>query len=257
MIAARLVFLFSTMAFAQAPSFEVATVRLSPPPSGNLININLGRFADNKLTFSNASLGDCIKFAYAIVSDAQLVAPDWVKSQDPHYDIVAQVPPGATREQVQSMLQTLLAERFKLALHHEQREVPHLELVIAKNGPKIKPSAPNARQGGTTFGGRINAPQISMATLTMLLSRFERQAILDATGLKGNYEVQLEWTPESIRNLPPRPDGQPVMFNGEPADARPSLATAIQEQLGLRLESRKSPIDVLVVDRAEKTPSEN
>jgi uncharacterized protein (TIGR03435 family) len=257
MTVARFIFLCSAMAFAQPPSFEVATVRLSPPTTGNLINVNLGRLAENRLTFGNASLGDCIKYAYGMVSDGQLVAPDWVKSQDPHYDIEAQVPPGATREQAQAMLQTLLAERFKLALHHEQREVPHLELVIAKNGPKIKPSPPNAPQSGTTFGGRINTPQISMATLAMLLSRFERQAILDATGLKGNYEVKLEWTPESVRNLPPRPDGQPVMFNGEPADARPSLATAVQEQLGLKLESRKNPIDVLVVDRAEKTPSEN
>jgi uncharacterized protein (TIGR03435 family) len=251
------ILLSAVVVHAQQAAFEVATVRVSPPPTGDLININLGRFADGKVTLTNASLGDCIKFAYGIVSDGQLIAPDWIKSKDPHYDVVAQAPAGATREQALLMLQALLAERFKLALHHEQREVQHLELVIGKNGPKIKPSAADAKPSATNNGGRINNPLMSMPTLALLLSRFERQTILDATGLKGNYEVKLEWTLDAVRNTPPRPDGAPIMFNGESAGARPSLASALQEQLGLRLESRKSPIDVLVVDRAEKTPSEN
>src|SRR5712691_704453 len=94
------------------PQFDVATAKVSPPPEGDRLAINLGRILNGKVTLTNASLGDCIKFAYGIVADAQLVAPDWVKSKDPHYDIVAQVPPETPREQLLLMLQTLLAERF-------------------------------------------------------------------------------------------------------------------------------------------------
>jgi uncharacterized protein (TIGR03435 family) len=99
---------------------------------------------------------------------------------------------------------------------------------------------------------------MNMQTLATLLSRFERQTVLDKTGLAGFFQVRLEWTPERLRDLPLRPDGGLPQLNGQTIDpAGPSVYTAIQEQLGLRLESRKGPVDVLVVDSADKTPAEN
>src|SRR5215831_17281272 len=104
------------------PEFEVATVKASPPPPGDRININLGTVRNGRVTFTNASLSDCLKFAYGIVSDEQISGPDWTKSKTVRFDIVAQAPPSTTQEQLQLMLQALLADRLKLALHHEQKE---------------------------------------------------------------------------------------------------------------------------------------
>src|ERR1700677_448422 len=115
--------LAGVLAVAQIPEFEVATVKSSPPPTGDLININLGNIRDGKLTFVNASLSDCLKFAWGIVSDEQISGPDWIKSKAVRFDIVAQIVPGTPRDQVELMLRALLADRVKLALHHEQKEL--------------------------------------------------------------------------------------------------------------------------------------
>src|SRR4051794_35096237 len=126
-IAALLLFALTLQA---GPAFEVATVKTSPPPEGNLININLGRVQNGRVTFSNASLSDCIKFAWGIVSDEQLAGPDWIKSNTVRFDIVAQTAPDTPYEQIQLMVQALLADRLKLALHHEQKEMSYLALVV-------------------------------------------------------------------------------------------------------------------------------
>src|SRR6266849_5325804 len=147
---------------------------------------------------------------------------------------VAQAPPDTPQERLLLMLQSLLGERFKLVLHREQRELPFLALVAGKNGRKIKPSTADAAQPtGVQVPGRLTSTRMSMATLAMLLSRFERQTVLDLTGLTGFFELRLEWTPEALRALPAGRDGQPPRLNGEPVDvAGPSLFTAIREQLG-------------------------
>ena len=217
------------------PEFEVATLKQSPPPTGDLININLGRVLNDTVTFTNASLSDCLKFAYGIVSDAQLQGPDWIKSKAVRFDIVAKAPNGTPREQIMLMVQALLAERLKLELHHEQKQLSYLALIAGKGSPRLKESTSTG--GNPSVRGRIDAVHMAMPLLATLLSRFERQTIVDMTGLMGYYEFKLEWTPESG-------DG-------------PSLFTAVQEQLGLRLEARKSPLDVLVVDSAERIPAEN
>lgn len=233
---------------SRAQTFDVATVKPSPPPEGDKIFINTGRALNGKVEFSNASLSDCIKFAYGISSDAQLDAPDWAKSKDVRYDIVGQAPPETPRETLQVMVQKLLAERLKLVLHGEQRVLPYLALVADKVPLKMQPAKdPSAQPTSFNVAGRIVNPAMRMSTLAMLLSRFERQTILDRSGLKGPYDVHLEWGP----------DGAPILINGEPADSRPSLATALREQLGLKLESRKGPVEVLVVDSVNKAPVEN
>ena len=217
------------------PEFEVATLKQSPPPTGDLININLGRVLNNTVTFTNASLSDCLKFAYGIVSDAQLQGPDWIKSKAVRFDIVANAPTGTPRDRIMLMVQALLAERLKVVLHHEQKQLSYLALTVGKDGPRMKESS--GPGGNPAQRGRIDGQQMTMPLLATLLSRFERQTVVDMTGLKGSYELKLEWTTDSG-------DG-------------PSLFTAVQEQLGLKLESRKGPLDVLVIDSAEKTPAEN
>src|SRR5215471_12569137 len=246
-------------AFAHAqerPEFDVATLKLSPPPSGNTININLGRAVNGRVDLGNATLSDCIKFAYGIASDAQLVGPEWIR-KDIRFDVVGRAAPDTSRERLLLMLQTLLADRLKLVIHHEPRELSYLAMAVGRNGPKLPPSSSDV-VSGPALPGRIVSTRMNMQILATLLSRFERQTILDKTGLTGFFQVRLEWTPDSFRDLPLRPDGGLPQVNGQTFDpAGPSLYTAIQEQLGLRLESRKGPVDVLVVDSAEKTPAEN
>ena len=156
---------------------------------------------------------------------------------------MAQAFSGTSEEQLRIMLQTLLADRLKLALHHEPKPVSYLALVPGKTGPKLKPARNSA--ANTNWGGRILANRMSMPALAMLLSRFERQIVVDKTGLGGLYEFKLEWAPQSGTAL------------GTDTAAGASIFTAVQEQLGLKLESRKGPLDVLVIDHAEKVPEAN
>ncbi len=230
-----------------APRFEVATLELSPPPPGDSINIDLGSFRNGRLTLTNASLSDAIKFAYELVSDAQLSGPDWIKTT--RFDIVAQAPADTSREQLHAMSRVLLAERLHLVLRREQKVLPHLVLVVGRNGAKVpvarQDAPPNA---GPQVPGRIAHNRMPMGLLASLLSRFEQQIIIDRTSLVGLFEVRLNWMPDKF--LPPADVG------GPPPD-RPSLFAAVQEQLGLRLESRRSPLDVFVVEQAAKIPEDN
>lgn len=260
----RIITVFLTSGFWSAavlaqvsPAFEVATVKSSPPPEGDSININLGTVRNGQLTLTNASLSDCIRFAYGLVADAQIAGPDWVKSKAVRFDIVAKAPPDTPRDQFPLMLRPLLAERLKLAFHYEPREMSFLALVVGKNGPKLQPAKSTTPvPGGLQVAGRIASPQMSMQQLVTLLSRFQRQTVRDLTGLQGLYELKLEWTPDSNRAVPPGadPNENPTAAASPSA---PSLFTAVQEQLGLRLEPRKGPVDVLVVDHAEQIPTEN
>jgi uncharacterized protein (TIGR03435 family) len=251
-LAVALVLASPAFNFAQQGDFEVATVKTSPPPQGNSININLGGFRNGVLTFTNASLSDCLKFAYNLVSDAQLSGPAWITSKEVRFDIVAQAAPDTPRDQLRPMLQALLAERLKLVAHFERSDLTYLALVQGKNGSKVRQAAPGlAQSNGISMRGHINGVAMPMPTLALLLSRFERETVINMTGLDGLYEVNLEWTPDESF---PQPGG--AIRPPEPP-VGPALPTALQEQLGLKLEGRKGPLDVLVVDHAEKVPSEN
>ena len=230
--------------------FEVATVKLSQPPAGDLININLGNILNGRLMLTNATVADCVKFAYGLAADAQLAGPDWIFTGAVRLDVVAQAPAATPREQMLAMLQELLAERIHLVSHREPREISYLALVVAKDGAKMEPADPATGPVNAPSGaGRIDSPRMPMATLARLLSRFERQTVIDRTGLAGFYRVKLEWSVE--RNRPPVEPGA-----SEPPQG-PALYSAIQRQLGLRLEARKGPVEVLVVDSASRTPVEN
>jgi uncharacterized protein (TIGR03435 family) len=189
------------------PEFEVASVKpVDFSKLGDAISMNIGTVRREEVTFGNATLNDCIRFAYDMGSDAQIVGPDWIKSKQFLYDVVAKGTPGASREQLQAMMQTLLRERFRLVTHREQKQMSYYALIPAKNGPKIRPvkDVPDGFRG-TTYGGRINSI-LQMPGLAYLLSRFERERpIIDRTGLSGTYEVKLEWTPsQQLQNVDTR-----------------------------------------------------
>jgi len=231
---------------AQRPEFDVATVKLAHP-QGDKIDMNLGTIRHERLTLTNATLSDCVKFAYGLVSDAQLSGPDWITSKSFLYDVVGQFPAGTPSERQLIMLQNLLSDRMGLKLHHEQKQASFLALVPAKKRVKPKEAATLGNEAnGPAWPGHIVAQHMSMSKLAFLLSRFQRETVIDKTGLTGFYQVQLEWTPDDPRSVAP-----------ELATDSPSLYTALQEQLGLKLERHEGPIDVLVIDRVSKTPLEN
>jgi len=154
---------------------------------------------------------------------------------------VAKTPDGSTREQNLASLQKLLTERLKIVSHHEQRELSYLALVTAKGGAKMAVAKEDAAPSGPALFGDIVNHHMTMHSLALLLSRFEKQTVLDMTGLDAAFEVSLQWNPDQVKA----------------DDDRPSLYSALPQQLGLRLESRKGPVDVLVVDSAEKVSAEN
>jgi uncharacterized protein (TIGR03435 family) len=249
-----LIAVIATSIYAQQPQFEVATLKRSTPvPLGTPLPINLGSFVNGTAMLTNATLSECLQFAYGVVADAQIAGPDWIKSREVRFDIVGKTGPDVARDQALLMMQHLLGERLKLSLHHEPREMPFLALVVAKNGPKLRPAKTDTPSAEIPpqIPGRLLHSQMPMSTLATLLSRFERQIVIDMTGLTGRFSVDLQWTPDVLGGAVPVVNGKPVSADG------PSLPTALQEQLGLRLESRKGPVDVVVVDRAEKVPLDN
>ena len=246
-------FLLAAATFAPAqpgPAFDVASLKPSRPVGlGETYSANLGATHHGELTLTNATLVDCIKFAYGLVSDDQMDGPDWTKSKDVRFDVLGKAPASTSREQLRLMLRTLLAERFHLTMHTERRKIPHYALVVAKNGPKIQrvPSEP----GNTTMSyriGHIVHPQCSMYALALLLSRQLHEMVLDETGMQGLYKVDLEWTPDA-----PQPGGTLV----DSDEHGPSLFSAVRQQLGLKLEGRKDEVEVMVIDHADRVPVAN
>jgi uncharacterized protein (TIGR03435 family) len=239
------VILASCQAQAPASSFDVASVKMGGPVQGDLIYINTGKIAHGVVTLENATLSDCLKFAYSLTTDAQLAGPDWINQKDVRFGITAKAAPETPEGELKEMLQTLLKERFKLTLHEEQRAMTHYELVVGKNGPKLKESTVGAEdaRGAARLDG-ISSNRMSMNKLATLLSRMTRMPVIDQTGLSGYYQFDLKYADE-VSKAPPE------------NQAGPSIFTAVQQQLGLKLASKKGPIEVLVIDHAEKVPVEN
>jgi uncharacterized protein (TIGR03435 family) len=221
------------------PEFEVASVKLAPAlQPGERYSINLGTARNGTVTLSNATLSDCIKFAYGIASDSQIVGPEWIKSREVRFDIVGKADPRTDRDELLLMLQSLLTDRMKLAVHEEQRPLQFYALLQGPRGARLSKSNPDENSAApVNVRGRIVNSRLLMSGLAILLSRFQREIVVDMTGLEGPFNINLEWDADNTTG--------------------PSLFTALQEQLGLKLESRKGPMDVLFVDDAEKVPTEN
>ena len=231
--------LFSMVALAagaQTPAFEVASIK----PNRSAGGISSIRLSTGRVSMENVSLKKVILNAYGIPDDREYTinGPDWLTSE--HFDIDATFPADTPLLHVRQMAQRLLAERFMLTLHRETRQLPVYSLTVAKNGPKIH--AVEDGQGQTSNGpGRLEAKKITMQKLADLLARPAGLPIVDSTGLKGVFDFTLEWSPDQAAE----------------ATAWPSIFTALQEQLGLKLESGKGPVEILVVDHIRKAPTEN
>jgi uncharacterized protein (TIGR03435 family) len=226
------------------PGFEVASVKPSPPPSGNGINSSMN-VAPGRVTCTNVSLRKLIVRAYGM-KDYQFSGPDWLNTEI--YDITATMPVDTSGEDMMLMMQTLLTERFKLVFHRENKEMSVLALVAGKTGSKLKPV--EFTKGSTSLSpGKFEATSVPLTNVAEVLSRHLNRPVLDMTGLKGVYNFTLQWTQDSKTSAPAPGD--------EAREIGPSLYTAIQEQLGLKLEPRKAPVEMLVVDHAEKVPTGN
>ena len=276
-------------------TFEVASVKPSEAPEGPIPGFGRaiggpGSNSPGQFTSTGMSLRRLLfQIAYNF-KDYQYAAPAWMDKE--RYDVVAKVPPGITRDQFRVMLQNLLIDRFKITSHHEQREVTMYDLVVVKGGPKMKPSTvdPKAALAGPGPGGSLHLerdadgfPAIpagsgpmtlgtgangqsvlvtnksSMEQLVDQLSSNLNQPVIDKTELKGDWAFLLHYAAAGSapnRNWTAASSDAPGVSPLD-IDVAPTLFTALQSQLGLKLEQRKGPVDVLVIDYAEKTPIEN
>lgn len=249
---AVLAMLTTIVAVAQPnkPAFDVASVRPSPPGEGGRdwgpqsIEATPGH-----LTIRNTRLADSIRWAYNVQS-YQVTGPAWMN--DLRFDISAKAVSPAPDSELRLMLQTMFADRFKLVLHEETREMPVLLLTVNKNGHKLQETT---TEGTPTFKtGKMNltGAGASISQLTDFLSREMRTPVLDRTSLTGKYNFFLDigsFVTDEIRRNMPR--------DGPPLEAPGIISQAMREQLGLKLNSSKAPMTVLVIDRLEKAPTEN
>jgi uncharacterized protein (TIGR03435 family) len=269
------------------PEFEVASIKPSAPPGAGQVNVGV-QIDGAQVHFSYLSLKDYIQIAYG-VKGHQVVGPDWLASE--RFEIAAKLPSGAEREQVADMLKALLEDRFQLKMHRDSKEFPVYALVVGKGGLKMKESPDNADasdgEGGkgavnvTATGGRggvsvnlgkgsyysfannrFEAKKLTMAALADSLTRYLDRPVVDMTELKGNYDFILELSPEDYRAMLIRSAiGAGVVLPPEALRALEgvsdnSLFTAAQA-LGLKLEQRKAPLPVLMIDHMEKAPTAN
>jgi uncharacterized protein (TIGR03435 family) len=233
---------------AAAPAFEVASLKVSKePPGSNSSHSTLGR-----LSMRNMTLRASIGMAYDVKEPQVLGGPKWLDSD--RYDIDAKSAGAARGPELMAMLQTLLAERFQLALHRETKTFPGYALVVVKAGLKM-PAVEPGKSNLSTHNGSMTAEKVSMATLAASLSRRMGAPVDDATGVTSVFDFKLELPPQDNRTTPPSGD-TPGAEASDPASFGTALSHVLEDQLGLKLEARKVQQEVLVIDRAEK-PVEN
>lgn len=314
-----------TCCFAQAQpadktlTFDAASIKPAAPPTPNGRGMIMmrgpsggpGSKDPGRIHYPYMSLKNLLMNAYD-VKNFQITGPDWLDKE--LFDVEATMPPETTKEQFRVMLQNLLAERFKLTIHRETKDLPMYSLVVGKNGPKMKESvetpppspadpdapppapkaafgpgglkigpdgfpilpAPNGGRGGMTTmmmpgRARLGAQQQTMQDLATRLSNMLNHPVTDATDLKAKYDFSLTYSPEGLNSgigpgrdlmamakaqLPPGggDHGPSDAPDAEPAE---NLFSAVQSQLGLKLEAKKGPVELIVIDHMEKTPTEN
>jgi uncharacterized protein (TIGR03435 family) len=226
------------------PAFDVATVKLNKTGGrGAYPGLAPG---GQRFTATNLPLLALIMLAYDATPRQISGVPPAFNTEG--YDVEAKCDHPITKEQAARMLQTLLAERFSLTLHRENREQPIYALIVAKNGPKLQETtdpSPTPDLHKTARGFSYKATPLS--TLTLILSQQVGRTVVDKTGLTGRYDFSLEYAIDRTGR------GNPETSEPSPdPDGLPSVYTALQEQLGLKLESQKGPVEFIVVDHAEK-----
>ncbi len=320
-----LIFALAGVVCAQTPAapekarleFEVATIK---KPAMNIQaqamsgKLHIGMKVDGaRVDFGSMTIADLIVAAYKVKS-FQVSGPDWIKTE--RWDIVAKLPEGSNKDQVPEMLQSLLADRFKLALHRDTKDQSVYALIVGKGGPKLKESPPDEvtpadapppkeekgvttvdtgqgkmsikadGSGGATVKGpngmtqkvsmsngmmHIELNKTTMDQMAEALTRFVDRPVVNMTDLKGNYQVALDLTMEDLMrvaraagvSVPPgalagRGGGgggdKPGDSASDPGES--SIFRSVQD-MGLKLDARKAPLELIVVDHVEKTPTEN
>jgi uncharacterized protein (TIGR03435 family) len=234
-------------ASAATLAFEVASIKPAAPPTGHGLSVSVSE-DKGRITMTNVCLRDVLTRAYRIKVQ-QLSTPDWMEST--RFDIAAKLPDGSSKDQVPEMLQVLLSDRFKLQIHKESKIMSVYALIPARGGTKLHEFN---EEGGLHVNGsptgRTMTGKVSMSGLAESLSGMLDRPVVDMTGIQGSYEVDLTWAPEETAAPPDSKTGD------SKADA-PTIFTALQEKMGLKLEARKAPMDIIVVDHAEKIPTDN
>ena len=253
---------------ANGPAFEVASIKPNMLGGPTMLQVQPGR-----MNLTNATLRIMIRNAYRIQEFQMSGGPDWLDTA--HFDVTAKAAGNPTQDELGAMLRALLAERFKLVVHRESRDMPVYSLATTPStstrlhksdldcfgGPGTPPPAPgqmSERCGFRIGPGRLTGTGVSIAALAGSLSTRLNRVVIDHTGLSGGFDFDLQWTPEQLPGRAPgTPADQPIMVNGTAIDPNgPSVFTALQEQLGLKLEPARGPVETLVIDRVEK-PTEN
>lgn len=240
------------------PAFDVASVKVSQnAPTGRdgggrgLLG-GRGRgsiqVSPASLSMRNVTLKNAVRWAYH-VSEFQVSGPDWIDSE--HYNIVARAPAPATEEQLQLMLQGLLRERFKLVLHRQNKEFQVYVLSPGKNGTKLKESTGAGEGSIETQTDRMSVviERTPLSQMVDMLTPLLGAPVLDMTGLKGKYDVTV--------NIAEYMADMQSAGGAPPTDPLAIIKAALEQQLGLKLESRKMPLEMLMIDSAEKVPTEN
>lgn len=234
---------------AQVPSFEVASVRANTGQVGDRPGRAMPEISGNSLVLRDEPLLFLIEWAYDL-SPVQMECPSWITPFDPRFDITAKANSPANETQMRVMLQKLLADRLGLKTHTESRNMQVFALTLAKGGPKFQ----EATGGGQFALQRTNnfvltAHNARMADLAQGLSGEAGRVVVDETGLKGRYEIHMDLGPYIQRAA----EGG----NGGQLDVQSIMFTGLQDLLGLKLEPKKTNVDILVIDHAEKIPTEN
>jgi uncharacterized protein (TIGR03435 family) len=250
---------FAAAVCAETPAFEVATIHPAPPITEVRQKMEIGakmgiKIDQGRVDCIYQSLRDLIRYAYR-VRDFQVTGPDWIR--DERWVIAAKIPEGASKEQVPEMMQALLAERFKVVVHRETKDRPIYALVVAKDGLKLTPA-----EEGNAFEGfksqrldegmlRMTSRSIPLSRLVDSLGAFADRPVIDMTGISGNFQVTLEAPMAEIKK------SDEMKASGRMGDFGRPLAFDMVHNLGLRLDPRKAPVEQIVVDSAERKPTEN
>jgi uncharacterized protein (TIGR03435 family) len=249
------------MAADAKPKFDVVTVKPTPPGRPGK---NIG-FDGSRFLFRGANLDDMIALGYGLHTKQIVGAPDWAGKDLFDVEGVPDVAGRPNQRQIESLLQNLLADRFQLKFHLEQRELSVYAITVAPGGPKLTPTTAGPDDpSGMGFGGAGGGQGVTGVGRNLTMADFAMwfqsgvtdRPVVDQTGIKGRYDLRLKWMPD---------DSQFAQFGGsgfhapppsDAADAPPNLYTAFQEQLGLKFEATKAPDQVMVIESVEK-PGEN